>query len=183
VLPDTPKIVAPGRAPTAHWRWPIGPGGQPPSEMQASPRGATAAGTALQPRDSGPWPHRVTPSLASTSGGKTPAASSPQEAAFGANQKPSPSGLLPPTRSVEPWTTEEWIMVYEQPTDRMTGVTDALLMGKYGRYFGDARFGEHAQPWMPTSPDVASYPSSRTQWTFYESGIGMQAHFAPKQTG
>jgi len=83
--------------------------------MAASPEGARAAGTPLQPRKGGPWPHRTAPALSAVSGGYTAAAMSKQEAPFAVGQLPSSSGLLSPSRSIEPWTTEEWVLTYDLP--------------------------------------------------------------------
>lgn len=162
-LPFQPIFMRPSYNPTAHWRWPIGPGGLPPS---------STAPAASEHRDDGgtytesPWPRRTVPALRSASGGNVPAAMSPQEPAYGSGKPVSRSALLPPTRSIEPWTTEEWVIGYNNPTSSVQDTVGSLLMGSYGRYWGDARFGEEGQPWMPVPFD------SNQGWPFDTTGHG-----------
>ena len=98
-------------------------------------------------------------------GGATPAGNSPREPDWiGLGQEPRPSSLHPPTRSVEPWTEEAWVLIVDSAPSPDCGgeclLNGGTLVSGYRRY-PDSTVGTYG---LVDGDYKPKYNQSRAEW-------------------
>ena len=131
-----------GTFPSLRWNWTAGPFGYP---QESNVKAARASF----------WPGHV-----ATGSGITPSSITPQARPHllkPPREPPMESALYPPTRSVEPWTDEQWYWQFPQPEDSFDWITGGLISAGYYQWTPYTVPVPGGPAWAPQSVPAANF--------------------------
>jgi len=146
--------------PSLRWNWTAGPFGYPQNMM-----------TAGQPSY---WPSQMATDVGLTPSSITQQA--PPHLLKPPREPPMESPLYPPTRSVEPWTEEQWYWQFPQPSNNYYWMTGGLVTAGYYQWTPYTMPVPGGPAWAPQSYP----PTNPTIDNIKRMSFGVQVYYQQK---